>query len=275
VLALVLACSFVGCKTETPEPTEPAEPETTPQVVKIGVIGENNEYWQPVADALAEEGVVLEFVPFSDYAIPNRALNDGDIDLNSFQHYIFLETEIANQGYDITPIGETILAPLSLYSDKIESLDEITDGSKIAIASDASNGGRALKLLEQLGFIKIDPAKGYIPALTDVTEYIVDIEIVELEANMIPAALPDLTAGFINGAIAIDAGLKPFEDALFMETQSGGSDNPFINVIVARTEDKDNELYLRICELFQTEAVAQILIDEYGGAMIPAFGDFV
>ncbi|MEA4911217.1 MAG: MetQ/NlpA family ABC transporter substrate-binding protein [Oscillospiraceae bacterium] len=263
-LILALSLSFAACGKSSE-----AETAVEPTVVKLGVIGENNEYWQPVVDALAAENVTLEFVTFSDYSLPNKALADGEIDLNSFQHYKYFNNECATQGYDLVAIGETIIAPLSLYSDVITDISEIKDGDKIAIASDSTNGGRAIKLLESLGFIEVDPAVGWVPAVSDITKYNVQIEIVELEASNIPAALPDVTAAFINGAIAIDAGFKPLEDAIYMEKQEEGVENPYINIIAARAEDADNELYLHIVDLFRSDAVAKILNEQYGGAIVP------
>ena len=134
-----------------------------------------------------------------------------------------------------------------------------------------TNGGRAIKLLESLGFIEVDPEKGYTPSVTDITKYNVNIEIIEIEANTIPSILPDVTAGFINGTIAIDSGLSPNKDSIFMESVQEGSDNPYINIIAARTADKDDAVYKKICELFQTDAVAQIINDQYDGALIPAW----
>lgn len=264
------ALVFAGCST-APKTNANDDKTQKERVVKIGVNGENNEYWQPVIDEMAKDNVKIEFVTFSDYAMVNKALAAKDIDLNSFQHYAYFEKDCAANKYELTAIGETMLAPLSLYSKSITSVDEIKDGDKIAIASDLTNGGRAIKLLESLGFLEVDPSKGYTPSVTDITGYKTKIELVEIEANTIPSILPDVTAAFINGTVAIDAGYSPNQDAIFMETVQEGSDTPYINIIAARTEDKDDEVYLKICKLFQSDAVAQIIKDQYDGALIPAW----
>ncbi|MEA5050698.1 MAG: MetQ/NlpA family ABC transporter substrate-binding protein [Oscillospiraceae bacterium] len=270
-LILTLALSFAACGSKTEETQQTGDTAAKQTVVKLGVIGENNEYWQPVVDELAKEGVTLQFVTFSDYSLPNKALADGEIDLNAFQHYKYFNNECATQGYDLVAIGETVIAPLSLYSDYIKDISEIKDGDKIAIASDSTNGGRAIKLLESLGFLEVDPSVGWVPSVSDITKYNVKIELVELEASNIPAALPDVTAAFINGAVAIDAGLKPNEDAIYMEKQEEGSENPYINIIAARAEDANNELYLHIVDLFRSDAVAKIINEQYGGALVPVW----
>lgn len=239
--------------------------------IRLGVVGENNEYWTPVINRLADEGVTLELVKFSDYTQPNQALADGEIDLNAFQHYAYLNNEIADKGLDLTVIGETIIAPLGVYSDKISSLDELKDGDSIAIPSDATNGGRALKLLEAGGVITVDPAAGYTPEVGDITDNPKNINFIEVEAAGTAALLPDVAAAVINGGHAVDNGFNPTEDSIFLESVEEGSDNPYINIIVARTEDKDNELYKKVVDYFHSDEVAQVIADVYKGAYIPAW----
>lgn len=262
---LALGLLFVSCKGKD------AKAVSKKTVVKVGVVGENNEQWQPVIKALAEKNITLELVKFSDYTLPNQALADKEIDLNSFQHYAFLNNEVKDKGLKISAIGETILAPLGLYSKKIKSLDELKDGGKIAIPSDATNGGRSLKVLEAAGLIKVRPEAGYVPELKDITDNPKHLDFYEVEAAVTSSLLPDVTAAIINGGHAVDAGLSPEKDAIYLETQQPGSQNPYINIIVARTEDKDNPLYTEIVKLFQSDEVAKVIADTYHGAYIPAW----
>lgn len=238
--------------------------------LKLGVVGENNEQWTPVIDRLAEEGVTLELVKFSDYTQPNQALADGEIDLDAFQHYAYLNNEIADKGLELTVIGDTVIAPLGVYSDKITSLDELEDGDSIAIPSDATNGGRSLKLLESAGVITVDPEAGYTPEVADITENPLNLEFIAVEAAGTAALLPDVAAAVINGGHAVDNGLSP-TTAIYLETVQEGSDNPYINIIVARTADKDNALYKKVVEYFQSDEVAQVIADTYKGAYLPAW----
>ncbi|MDE6608125.1 MAG: MetQ/NlpA family ABC transporter substrate-binding protein [Lachnospiraceae bacterium] len=244
---------------------------TEPVTVKLGVVGENNEQWEPVIEALAKENITLELVKFSDYSLPNQALADGEIDLNSFQHYAYLNNEIADKGLDLTVIGETIIAPLGLYSDKISDVSELKEGDKIAIPSDATNGGRALKVLEAAGVITVDQEAGYTPVLSDITDNPLNLEFIEVEAANTPSLLPDVAAAIINGGHAVDNGLFPEEDAVYLETVQEGSDNPYINIVVARTADKDNGIYKRVVEEYRTEAVAKVIEEVYKGAYIPTW----
>lgn len=294
IVAGVLATSLIGCgsasastqnqskvqETEKTTEAETSQAQTTeaqtqasaePTVIKLGVVGENNEQWEPVIEALAKENITLELVKFADYSLPNQALADGEIDLNAFQHYAYLNNEIQDKGLDLTVIGETIIAPLGLYSDKIKDVSELKDGDKIAIPSDATNGGRSLKVLEAAGVIKVDPDAGYTPTVSDITENPLNIEFIEVEAANTPSLLPDVAAAIINGGHAVDNGLYPQEDAIYLETVQEGSDNPYINIIVARTADKDNALYQKVVEAYRTPEVAEVIKEAYKGAYIPTW----
>lgn len=145
---------------------------------------------------------------------------------------------------------------------------------KIGIPDDATNGGRAIKLLESAGLIEVDPAAGWVPELKDITSYLYNIEIVPTQANTLPATLDDFGGATINGTYAIPTGLVPSRDGLLVEAQSdasGDSGNPFVNVIVARSADKDNEVYKAVVEAFHSDVVGQYMIAKYQEAFIPAF----
>ena len=251
-----------------------AEGETT--IVTVGVVGAYNDHWVVVNELLAPEGIQVELVHFSDYGTPNRALNDGEIDLNSFQHKAFLKNDVETAGYKITDIADTLIAPLSIYNnkDKIQSVDEIKDGDIIAIPSDRTNGGRALKLLEAAGLIVCDPETGSMPTVADITSYNKEIEIIEAESATLANLLPDCAAAVINGGNAFTAGLNPSVDAIFTEDVDPET-NPnvadLINVIAARTADKDNETYQKVVEAFHTDEVREAILECYDGAFIPAF----
>lgn len=266
ILASLTACTLAltGCQTK-------AEEDSGAKTVKIGVTGENNDQWNPIIEKLGKEGITIELVKFADYSLPNQALADGEIDLNAFQHYAFLNNEIKDKKLDLTVIGESIIAPLGVYSQKISDLSELKDGDKIAIPSDATNGGRSLKLFESAGVIKVNPDAGYLPTVSDITENPLNLEFYEVEAAQTPSLLPDVAAAVINGGHAIDAGLFPLEDAIYLETVAEGEDNPYINIIVARTADKDNELYKKIVDAYHTDEVAKVIEETYKGSYIPAW----
>lgn len=241
--------------------------------VKVGVVGEYNDQWDTINQLLEKDKIKVELVKFSDYAIPNRALNDGEIDLNAFQHKAFLENDIKQKGYELEAIGDTVIAPLSIYNnkDKVSSVEEIKDGDIIAIPSDLTNGGRALKLLEAAGLIECDPEKGYVPTKADITKYNVKIEIKEAESATLAKLLPDCTAAVINGGNAFTAGLDPTKDSIFTEDvnpENNGAVESLVNVIVARSEDKDNEIYKKIVDAYHTDEVKKTVEEMYHGAFL-------
>lgn len=265
LLCLLTVFSLAACGAkEGQNENEQSEGKT----VKLGVVGQANEAWQPVIKKLAEEGITLEIVSFSDYTQPNQALNDGDIDLNSFQHKSFLQNDIEKNGYDLVVMGETIIAPLGLYSDKIKDISELKEGDKIAIPSDTTNGGRALKVLEGAGLITVDPEAGYTPFVTDIIDNPLNLEFVEVEASLTPSLLPDVAAAMINGGHAVDNGFIPSQDAIYLESADPSVENPYVNVIVAREEDKDNETLKKVVEYYHCDEVAEIIKEQYKGSYI-------
>ena len=242
--------------------------------VTVGVVGEYNAQWDTVNELLKDQNIQVELVKFSEYVAPNRALDEGSIDMNAFQTHTYLEDEINKLGYDITPIGDTILAPLAMFpnTDQIHSVEDISNGDIIAIPSDTTNGGRALKLLESAGLITVDPSVGYTPTVMDITDYAVDIEIITAESATLANLLPDCTAAIINGGNAVTAGLNPINDGILME-DINAIDNvdALRNCIVVRGEDADNEIYQAIVKAYQSDEVADTLQQAYGGAFLPAW----
>ncbi len=255
-----LTLAFAGCSQSKTE-------ETT---VKLGVVGSIYEdLWQPAKDALKEEGINLEIVQFSDYTTPNNALNSGEIDLNAFQHHIYLDTEVEQYDYDIELIGYTFIIPLNLYSNKVSSVSEIQDGDVIAIPDDLTNGGRAIKVLAAAGLITLRDDAGFNPTVDDIETYNKQIEIKELKANTIPSTLGDVTAAVVNGNYALDFGLKT-EEAIYKDSVL--DEESYWNLIAARSEDLEDsdkvELYKKVVKAFQSDATEKVFNDDFGGYFI-------
>ena len=238
--------------------------------VKLGVVGAVYEdLWKPAQDKLKDEGINLEIVQFSDYVTPNNALNNGDIDLNAFQHEIYLNTEVQQYNYAIEPAGYTFIIPLNLYSNKVKSVDEIKDGDTIAIPDDLTNGGRALKVLAAAGLIELKSDASFSPTLDDIAKYNKQITIKELKANTIPSTLDDVTAGIINGNYALDFGLKT-DDAIFNDTSV--NEEKYWNLVAARTSDLQDEskkeIFTKVIKAFQSEETEKVFNEQFGGYFI-------
>ncbi len=242
--------------------------------IRLGVTGSvYDEMWQPVKEMLAKQGITLEIIQFTDYVTPNRALADGDIDLNGFQHRIYLTDEIESRGYKITNIANTFVVPLNLYSTKIKSLDEIKDGDVIAIPNDPTNGGRAIKVLATSGLITLKEGAGFNPTKEDIASYAKKITIQELAANTIPSALPDIVAGVINDTYALDYGLKA-SDAVYADQ---AREQEYWNLIAARTSDLEDpaklDAYIKVVNAYQSEEMKAHLSKLYGGFFRPVGWD--
>ena len=271
-LALTACGSSSSASDDAAQASGSSDAQTT---VKLGVVGAIYEdIWAPAKEKLADEGIDLEFVQFSDYVTPNNALANGEIDLNAFQHRIYLQSEIDSYGYEIENIGNTFIIPLNLYSDKVKSVDELKDGDTVAIPDDATNGGRALKVLEAAGLIKLKDGADFNPTVDDIETYNKQIKIEELKANIIPSTLADVTAGVVNGNYALDFGLKT-EDAIYKDDKLDIEE--YWNLIAARTEDLSDpakvENYKKVVAAFQSDETEAVFNDQFGGYFIKAGWD--
>lgn len=264
---------LTGCgkdNTATSEASKTTESVASKEV-KIGLVGEHNEEWQYVQKKLADQGIKLTIVKFADYTLPNRSLNDGEIDLNAFQHVAFLNAENEQKGFHNVPIGDTIIAPLGLYSKKVKSVSEIKEGDTIAIPNDVTNGGRALKVLELAGLIKLKDPSSYTPSVRDISENPLNIKFYEADAGNLPSLLPDVTASIINNNYCFDNGIDPLKDAIFSDgTGKIDPSNPYINIIAAKEERKDDPLFKEVVKAYQTKEVAD-LIYKYHKGSVPVF----
>lgn len=270
VLVLLVSILSVGCSSKDNITANNSNANgEEPTVVRVGLTGSDSKVWNHVKDEAAKENIDIELVFFDSYPLPNAALASGEIELNAFQHYIYLNKEAEQHGYELSVIGETVFAPLGLYSKQIQTIEELEDGATIVIPDDVTNGGRALLLLQANGLITVDAAAGNTPTIKDITNPR-NFKIVELAATNIPASLEEVPLAVINSGVAIDAGFIPTQDAIVLEDVKPG-ENPYINIIVARTEDKDNEIYKRIVEIYQTDATKAVIQEDTKGSSIPVW----
>ena len=267
-LTLALALPLAACGGDSGSASTSQEGGVTE--VTVGVVGASNGQWDTVNELLADGGIHVTLVEFSDYKLPNEALNNGDVDLNAFQHKEYFFNEVETLGYELSVLGDTIIAPLSLYSNYITDISELKEGDKIAVPSDPTNEGRCFKILESAGVLEVDPAAGYNPEIKDITSNPLNLEFIEVEAANTASLLPDVTAAFINGAHAVDNGLN-VEDAVYTEQVQAGSDNPYINILACRTEDLENEVYQKVLAAYQSDETAKAIEEIFQGTYIPAW----
>lgn len=189
-----------------------------------------------VKPALAKEGVNLKVKVFTDYIQPNVQVAEKRLDANFFQHQPYLDEFNKAKGTHLVSVAAVHLEPLGAYSSKYKKLDELKDGSTVVIPNDATNGGRALLLLDKAGLIKLKDSTNILSTVKDITANPKNLKFRELEAATIPRVLTQVDLALINTNYALEAKLNPEKDALVIE----GSDSPYVNILVARPDDKDS-----------------------------------
>ena len=236
--------------------------------IKVGVTpGEHAQIMEKVREIAAEKGLNIEILEFSDYVVPNQALADGDLNANSFQHKPYLDNQIADRGFDLVPVAKTITTPMGVYSKKVKNLSELADGATVGIPNDPTNGGRALLILEKEGLIKVNPDAGLKAGPADVTENPKNLQFAELDAAQLPRSLDDVDAAVINTNYALEAGLHPNTDAIAIE----GTESPYANLIVVRSEDKDAPWVKTLVESYNNDTIKDFINEEFKGALIPSW----
>ncbi|GAA4529290.1 MetQ/NlpA family ABC transporter substrate-binding protein [Brachybacterium paraconglomeratum] len=217
----------------------------------------------------ADAGLDLDLQEQTEYPIPNRLLSEGEVDANFFQHLPYLETEIAENGYELTPFKGVHIEPLGIFSESLTSLDEIEEGAAVGVPNDPTNRGRALALLAAEGLLAlmdgIEPTEA---TIDNIAENPKQLKFTEVDAALLPRTLGDYAIAVINGNYALEADLSPAEDALVLES---GEDNPYANMLVVRTADVENEALKKLDELLHSEDVRAFIEETYSGAVIPAF----
>lgn len=220
-----------------------------------------------VKPELAREGVDLEVKVFTDYIQPNVQVVQKQLDANYFQHKPYLNEFNKGRGTNLVAVSGVHVEPFGAYSSKIDSLDDLADGATVAIPNDPTNGGRALLLLQKAGLIKLKDETKITATARDIAENPKNLDFKELEAATLPRVLNQVDLALINTNYALEAGLEPTKDALVIE----GADSPYVNYLVARPDNKDNDAIQELAKALRSEAVRQFILEKYEGAVVPAF----
>lgn len=233
--------------------------------IKVGIsAGIDQPLWDTVKKVAKEKyNLDVDVVTFTDYALPNSALSSGDLDANSFQHGPYLEKQIKERGYKLAAVGNTFVYPIAGYSRKIKSISELKDNAQVAIPNDPTNLGRSLLLLQKEGLIKLKDNVGLLPTALDITENPKNLKIVEIEAPQMTRAIDDakIDLAIINTNYSSQVGLTPAKDGLFVEDKN----SPYVNIIVARDDNKDSENVKNLVKAYQTDEVAEAAEKIYHG----------
>ena len=268
VLAGVLAIGLIGCG-GTGSNGSGADSKDD-KVIKIGVTPKpHKEIVDAAVPLLEKEGYKVEITEFNDYVQPNTAVEEGSLDVNFFQHTPYLNEQVQSRGLHLKSVAAIHLEPMGLYSKKITSLDELKDGSTIAVPNDPSNEARALKLLATNGLIKIKDGELVTPA--DITENPKNLQFSELEAAAVPRAVDDVDAAVINGNYAIEAGFDPTTNAIVKEDKDSEAAKPYANIVVVKEGNENLEKIQALIKALTSDEVRDFINKEYNGAVIPVF----
>lgn len=236
--------------------------------LKVGIIsGEDEDVWRVVTAEAAKKGLSIEAVVFNDYTQPNEALARGEIDANAFQHLPYLESQVQQHGYKIVPAGYTAVWPIGLYSRKHAKVAELPDGAVVGVPNDPSNEGRALRVLQNEGLIKLKDGTGILATIADIAENPKNLEIKELDAGIVGRSVDDLDAAIVNTDWALKSGLTP-ENRIAQEPVD---ENPYRNFIAVREESKDEPWVKRLVEAYQNDAVKAEFDRVYKGTGTSAY----
>ncbi|WP_339233632.1 MetQ/NlpA family ABC transporter substrate-binding protein [Oceanobacillus sp. FSL W7-1281] len=268
LILLLAACGGNGDSSNNEEGTGSEGDEPTEITVGASSIP-HAEILEEAAPLLEEEGITLEIEQYEDYVLPNDDLDNGTLDANFFQHQPFLDQTIEDAGYEIESIGGVHVEPMGVYSQGIESIDDIPEGTEVVLSNSVSDQGRILSLFEANGLITLNEDVDKVAATID------DIEENPKDLSFHPDVAPEITPDIynseedslvvINTNFAIGAGLNPLEDALFIE----GDESDYVNVIAVRSEDKDSEALNTLVEVLQSQEIQDFITDNYDGAVIP------
>lgn len=229
--------------------------------------GPHEQILEKVKELAAKQDLDIEIKVFTDYVMPNIALDEKELDLNVFQTIPYLDQFKEDRNLDLVNVGEAVTFPMGIYSSKVKDVKELSKGAKLGLPNDPTNGGRALVLFEKAGLIKLKEGSGNTPAVKDIEENSNDFEFVELEASQIPRQLDELDAAAINTNFAIEHGFKPGKDSIFIESK----DSPWVNVVAARAESKDDEAIQKFLDVYRSEEVKQFIDETFEGSVIPSW----
>ncbi len=238
-------------------------------VIKVGAtVGPHAQVVEAVAKEAAKQGLKIEVVEFSDYVTPNAALNDGSIDINSYQHQPFLDNFNNSHNSQLVSIGSSILMRMGVYSNKHKSLEALPEQARIAIPNDPTNGGRGLLLLEDAGLITLKQGVGHKAALTDIVSNPKNFEFVEVDAAQLPRTLGDVDAAAITMNYVMSSGLDPKKQSIFLESKQAAL---AVMVIATREADKNNADYKKFVAIYQSQPIRDFLDETFNGTIEAAF----
>ncbi len=266
-LALPLALLLGACAGGSSDTAASGDASGSSETVRIGVVGAGEPYWETYKEAAAAEGIDVEIVNFDSYDQPNPALSAGELDLNQFQHIIYLATYNVAASDDLVPIGATAIYPLGLYSTKYGKVGDIPAGETIAVPNDESNQARALLVLQSAGLIELKDGGSVFSTVADI-ESGSKVKVEAVAADFTASSLPDFAGAVVNNDFVSKAGLTK-DQLLAQDDPSDESAFPYINIFAAKAADAENPTYLKLVKIYQdTPSVQDGVLEASGGTAV-------
>ncbi|MEN1760484.1 MetQ/NlpA family ABC transporter substrate-binding protein [Anoxynatronum sibiricum] len=263
LIALALLLLLAGCGN-----TDAAVTPLDPQHLTVGVTaGPHEEILEKVKEIAARDGVEIDIQVFTEYVMPNIALAEGELDINSFQHQPYLDNFKSERNLELVDVASTVIFPMGIYAAEYSDVSHIQQGDLIGLPNDPTNGARALILFESAGLITLKEGVGVAATVNDIAANPLDLRFIELEASQIPRQLDELAAAAINANFAIEHGYVPTEDTIFIEP----GDSPWVNVIAVRTGHENDEAVKRFIEYYHLDEVRQFIGEHFQGSIVAAW----
>ncbi|WP_024286710.1 MetQ/NlpA family ABC transporter substrate-binding protein [Cellulomonas sp. KRMCY2] len=269
--ASALVAGLAACSSPAAGSDEATSDDTAAatETITIGVVGASDDTWRLFEEKAADAGYDVEIVDFTEYSLPNPALSQEQLDLNQFQHILYLAQYNVEAGEDLVPVGATAIYPLGLYSTQYESVEAIPDGSEVAVPNDPTNLARALLVLQDAGLIALRDGGSAFSTEADVVAEDSRVTVTPVDAQQTALALDSVAASIINNDFLEDAGIDP-ADALYQDDAEAEGARPYINIWAARAEDKDDPTLLALVEIYEDQEIQDALLDASGGTAVLA-----
>lgn len=272
-MALTLCLGLAACGGDTTDASTDDTAQTGETVtLKVGATpAPHQEILEQVVDNLAEQGITLEIVPYTDYNTPNTAVEEGENDANYFQHITYMENFNAEQGTHLVSAGAIHYEPMGIYAGQSDSLENIPDGAVIAVPNDATNEGRALLLLQDLGLLTLNEDAGLEATPNDIADNPHNLQFQEMDAAMLPQTIEEVDFSIINSNYALDAGLNPTTDALATEDAQSDAAQAYANIIAVKEGNENNEAIKALVAALQSDEIREFIETNYNGSVVPMF----
>lgn len=282
-LATVATFALAACGSSNSSNSSKSSDKDGVTTVKVGVINLSDTEearWKEVQKNLddAKANIKLEFTEFTDYSQPNQAVRDGDVDINAFQHYNYLENWNKENSADLVSVADTYIAPIRLYSgtkdgkNKYTDLKDIPEKGTIAVPNDPTNESRALYVLESAGLIKLDTKDGELATISNIKDNPKNLTISELDASQTASSLPSVDAAIINNTFVREAGID-YKKALFVEKANSNS-KQWYNLIAAKKDWKSSDkakAIEAIIKAYHTDNVKKVIEESSDGMDQPVW----